>query len=124
MSDTIPLCSRCEKPVNAKAFALALEQEPPESIPRELRFCPRCTISFEHWYWKRAKTPRTPGSRLKSERSSALPGEFSSKDSKRSHRRKKQVRRVFVVTSLTIVVFLVAFYWTWTILKTVARVDE
>ena len=124
MSDTIPICSRCGRPMNDNAFALALEKELPESVPRELRLCPGCIKSFERWYRKRGKSSTKLAPRLQPEGSSALPTASGSNQSKRRHHRKKQMHRVLMVTSLTILLFLFAFYWTWTILRTATRVEE
>ena len=111
-------------PLNDKSFALALEKELPESVPEELRLCPRCVESFERWYRQRVKYSSKRAAPIQSEASSALPISFGSNHSKRRRRRKKQIQRVLVVTSLTILVFLTVFYWTWTILKTATRIEE
>jgi hypothetical protein len=128
MSDAIPICicSRCGTPMNDNAFALAvaLEKELPESLPQKLRFCPKCIESFERWYRKRGTSSARRARRLQSDGSSASPTLFGSNQSKRCHRRKKQMHRALVVTSLMILVFLAVFYWTWTILKTATQLEE
>jgi|GEM_PF-6294874 len=127
MSDGIPICSRCRKPLSDNAFALSLEKELPESVPQDLRLCPRCIESFERWYRRRGKSSSKLAPNLQPEDSSALPTTSGSNQSKRRHHRKKQMHpliRILVVTSLSILLFLFAFYWTWTILKTATRPAE
>jgi hypothetical protein len=124
MSDPIPVCSRCGKPMTGNAFALALENELPDSVPRALRLCPRCTKSFERWYGKRGKSSSNLAAGVHSEGSLALAVGFGATKPKRRHRRKRQMHRVFVVAALTVLVFIVTFSWTWTILKSASRVDE
>jgi hypothetical protein len=127
MTDGIPICSRCRKPLNDNAFALSLEKELPESVPQDLRLCPLCVESFRRWYRKRAKSSSNVAPNLQPEDSSAAPTAAGSNQSKRRHRGKRQMHpliRILVVTSLTILLFLFTFYWTWTILNRATRTDE
>lgn len=123
MSHAIPVCSRCDKPMTDNAFALALEKQLSDSVPRDLRLCPRCTMSFESWYRRRGRSSSNLAG-VHSEGSSKLATAFGSKNPKRSNRRNEQRHRVLVVTTLTILAFLLVFSWTWTILKSVARLED
>ena len=124
MSNAIPICGRCGKPVSDDSRELALEKELPDSVREERRLCPSCIESFNRWYRKYTKPSSRRAPRLEPEGTSAPGTAFGLKQSKRRHRRKKQIQRVLVVTSLTILVFLISFYWTWTALKTATRVEE
>jgi len=127
MTDGIPICSRCRKPLNDNAFALSLEKELPESVPQDLRLCPLCIESFQRWYRKHGNSLSKAASNLQPEDSSSSPTTSSSNQSKRRHRHKKEKHPliwVLVVSSVTILLFLFAFYWTWTILKTATRTGE
>ena len=124
MNDAISCCSRCGTPTSDKALVLGVEREISESVPQELRLCPTCVESFERWYRKLGKSSSKWARSPQAEGSLALPTSFGSNRSKRRRSRKKQIRRFLVITSLTILVFLVVFYWTWTILKSATRIEE
>jgi hypothetical protein len=127
MSDGIPICSRCLKPLNDKAFALALERGLPESVPQDLQLCPRCIKSFERWYQKRGKSSSRVNPNLQTGDASAIPTASVSKRSKRHRHQKKQKHpliRTLTITSLTILLFLLAFYWTWTVLSRATRTED
>jgi len=123
MGNVRPCCGRCGNSMCDNGVPLALEKESTESLPRELRLCPRCVESFELWYWKRGKCSSKVALGLRSKGASTLSTVVGSNGSKRRHRRKKEIQRVLVVASLSILVFLLVFYWTWTILRTTARID-
>jgi hypothetical protein len=124
MNDTHSLCSRCAKPINDAAFGLSLERESHASVPKELRLCARCAISFELWYQKRVKTSANSGRRDESAGAPGVSTGSHSSPSKRSRKQtRKQIYRAMIVASATSVVFAFAFYWTWSILKAVTRVE-
>jgi hypothetical protein len=125
MSDGIRACSRCGEPLNEEAFALTLENKLPESVPQVLQLCPRCTESFERWYTKRGKSSSSSGA--PNIQGGAMPGASVSKTSRRRHRHRKKmhpVLRNLMIASVSILLFLAAFYWTWTILKRATRADD
>ena len=127
MSDGIPLCGRCGKPLSDKALVLALAQAVSESVPRDLRLCGRCIESFKRWYWKRAKSTAISAANVQCANVTA-PGIASISRRSRHPRRKKEKRnrliRILTITTLTILLFLAVFYSTWTILKTATRTGE
>jgi hypothetical protein len=128
MTDAIPLCSRCRKPLDDNAFALLLEKELPGSVPQDLQLCPQCVESFHHWYLKREQSSIKAVPNLLVEDSSASSATTGSNRSKRRRRLKNKkthpLIRILVVASLAILLFIVAFYWTWTILRTATRNEE
>jgi hypothetical protein len=127
MSDGIPTCSRCRKLLKQSAFALALEKGLPESVPQVLQLCPRCIESFERWYCNRGNPPSKVTPNVQSGDVSAMPATSVSKQSKRRYRHKKSTNPLIwtlKVTSLTILLFLLAFYWPWTILIRATRTEE
>jgi hypothetical protein len=127
MTDASPLCSRCRKPLKENAFALSLEKELPESVPQDLQLCPLCVESFRRWYRKRAKSASSMAPNLEAGDSSASPTASSSMQSRRRHRGKKEMHpaiRIALITSLTVLLFLFTFYWTWTLLNRATRTDE
>ncbi len=128
MSDEIPSCSRCRKPLSDDAFALSLEKALPDSVPQDLRLCPLCVESFRRWYERRGKSSLNGGPSLKPKDAAASPAAAGSQPSKRRHRHRKKrmhpVIRILLVTVLSLLLFAFAFYWTWTILKTATRTEE
>jgi hypothetical protein len=127
MTDAIPVCSRCGKALKENAFALSLEKELPESVPKDLQLCPLCVESFRRWYRKRAKYSSSMAPNLAAENSSPSPNVSGSKQSRRRHRGKKEMHpaiRIVLITSLTILLFIFTFYWTWTLLNRATRTDE
>ena len=127
MTDGIPICSRCGNSLSDDAFTLSLEKDLPESVPRDLQLCPFCVESFQRWFRKRGNSSSRAASNLQPEGSSALPPASSSNQSKRRRRSKKEMpplNRTLLITSVTILLFLLSFYWTWRILGTITRVDE
>jgi hypothetical protein len=127
MTDGIPNCSRCGNSLSDDAFTLSLGKVLPESVPQDLRLCPLCVESFQRWFRKRGKSFSKAASNLQPEGSSALPPASGSNQSKRRHHRNNQMHpriRILLVTSLTILLFLLTFYGTWKILSNATRVGE
>ena len=127
MSAGTPRCSRCGKPLSESAFTLLLEKELPESVPQDLRLCPRCVESFEWWYRKRARSAARAAAGAGPEDSSGLSTGSGSKGSRRHRHRKKKLHpalRILILSVLTILLFAVAFYWTWAVLIRATRPVE
>ena len=91
MSDGIPRCSRCGEALSEDAFALSIQRELPNSVPQDLRFCPRCIRSFERWYGKRRKLSSSLAlDERPANSASVLAESISEKRSRRSRRRKAE----------------------------------
>ncbi len=127
MTDGTPICSRCGNSLSDDAFTLSLQKDLSESVPRDLQLCPRCVESFQRWVRKRGNLFSKAASNLQPESSSELLSASSSKHSKRRHHRKREMQpwvRNVVVTSLTILLFILTFMWTWRVLSHATRVEE
>ena len=127
MSENISICSRCRKPLSSNGLAITLEKELRDSIPQVIELCPNCIESFEWWYRKHENPPSTVPANDQTADGLRSPSTSGSNRSKRRHRKKKRKNpliRMLTIASLTIVLFLIAFYWTWTILTRATRVDD
>jgi hypothetical protein len=128
MTTGILHCSRCNEALGDDVLVVALEKERPEFVPPDLKLCSRCAESFGRWYERGGKSVSKGTSNGPSRHMSPAADALGSKHSTRRHRHQKKkmhpLVRTLLVTTITIVLFALAFYWTWAILKRATRPEE